>query len=90
MIYVTTGGYSDKTAAETVSDYLEAGINHIELSAGKYSADIQAELMPFTKKCNFTVHNYFPVPKEPFVLNLASMNEEIFLKSQSFLNVAKI
>ncbi len=32
---------------------------------------------------NFLVHNYFPIPQEQFVLNLASLNERIRQKSVS-------
>jgi sugar phosphate isomerase/epimerase len=62
---------------ESVGDALEAyarlGIDHVELS-GPHDRPSSPELldalarMPF----EFVVHNYFPAPDEPFVLNLAS------------------
>ena len=67
MIYVTTGGFSERTAAETAEDYIASGIRNIELSAGKHCADIGEQLAALTGQCNFIVHNYFPVPVEPFV-----------------------
>ena len=32
-------------------------------------------------KCNFLIHNYFPVPKKSFVINIASLNEKIRIRS---------
>ena len=34
-------------------------------------------LSKLEKKAKFQIHNYFPPPKIPFVLNLASQNNEI-------------
>ena len=33
------------------------------------------------KKCNFLVHNYFPVPKKSFVINIASLDKKLRIKS---------
>ena len=62
---------------ESVGDALDAyerlGIDHVELS-GPHDPPPSPELldglaqMPF----EFVIHNYFPAPAEPFVLNLAS------------------
>ena len=30
---------------------------------------------------NYRCHNYFPPPKKPFVINLASLNDEVFQMS---------
>ena len=86
MIYVTTGGFSERTAAETAEDYIASGIRNIELSAGKHCADIEEQLAALTGQCNFIVHNYFPVPVEPFVLNLASLKEDVFSASYQHIH----
>lgn len=67
---------------ESVRDALEAyvrlGIDHVELS-GPHDRPPSPELldelamMPFA----FVIHNYFPAPEEPFVLNLASADRTV-------------
>lgn len=60
------------------------GIQNIELSAGIYEENILDCLVKIKKEFNsisFTLHNYFPVPKQPFVFNLASLNNRIRAKS---------
>ena len=88
MIYVTTGGFSNINAAEVANNYLQSGINSIELSAGKYCPDIEKELSALSNKCSFALHNYFPVPQESFVLNLASLDETVFKKSYDHIHNA--
>jgi len=57
-------------------------IKGFELSSGKYSNTFESDLSELSKSFKFTFHNYFPVPKEPFVFNLASFNDDILLKSK--------
>jgi sugar phosphate isomerase/epimerase len=74
---------SSYTAYESILELLSAGINHIELSAGRYFDSAAQTLRPFVNDnmAEFTVHNYFPVPREPFTFNLASSNQVIRDKS---------
>jgi sugar phosphate isomerase/epimerase len=88
VIYVTTGGFSNVNAAEVTQEYLQSGIEHIELSAGKYCPDIETKLEAYNDKCSFILHNYFPVPEVPFVLNLASLNDEVFATSYEHIRTA--
>jgi sugar phosphate isomerase/epimerase len=77
MIFVSTGGFRGKTAVETSRQLLEEGINYIELSAGSYSETLLSDLKELTKDIHFQVHNYFPPPAKPFVINLGSLDPEI-------------
>ena len=88
MIYVTTGGFADINAAEVTQKYWQSGIKYIELSAGKYCPDIEARLEAYKDRCSFILHNYFPVPETPFVLNLASLNDEVFSTSYEHIRSA--
>jgi sugar phosphate isomerase/epimerase len=88
VIYVTTGGFSTINAAEVTENYFQSGISCVELSAGKYCPDIEARLEPYKDKCSFILHNYFPVPEIPFVLNLASLNDEVFAASYEHVRSA--
>ena len=75
--YISTGGFSKLSADKISEKLIRAGINSIELSGGIYSANIIDNLCNLKEKANFQIHNYFPPPKIPFVLNLASQNTEI-------------
>jgi sugar phosphate isomerase/epimerase len=88
MIYITTGGFSDINAAQVTGNYLQSGITNIELSAGKYCPDIESMLEVYKDRCSFILHNYFPVPEVPFVLNLASLNDEVFSTSYEHIRSA--
>ncbi len=76
-VYVSTGGYSNFSAEVTAKKFIDSGINSIELSGGIYSENSIKALSNLKEKANFQVHNYFPPPKVPFVLNLASQDKEI-------------
>jgi len=76
-IYISTGGYKNLTAANVSKIFIENGINSIELSGTKYSFDTIESLTDLKDKINFKIHNYFPPPKNPFVLNLASEDKII-------------
>jgi sugar phosphate isomerase/epimerase len=72
MIFISTGGISAKSAAETATDLYQNGIPAVELSGGAYSATYETDLLALSKDLVFQVHNYFPPPAQPFVFNLAS------------------
>ena len=66
MIYVSTGGY------ETACEFFESNISNCELSGGLFQENIKELLINLKSKGNIQLHNYFPPPKKPFVMNLAS------------------
>jgi sugar phosphate isomerase/epimerase len=78
-IYISTGGFSRQSADLTVNDFERNGIKNIELSGGSYKKNLFNILK--NKKLNFQIHNYFPPPKIPFVLNIASTNKKIYQNS---------
>ena len=78
MIYISTGGYSEFTASETIEKLSQHNIHSFELSGGKYSPNLSQELIKISNKNNLVVHNYFPPPEIPFVINLASLDEKVF------------
>jgi sugar phosphate isomerase/epimerase len=72
--YVATQSLAGiESVGMALDTYSRLGIDHVELS-GPHERPPSPELigalaqMPF----EFVVHNYFPAPEEPFVLNLAS------------------
>ena len=73
---------ASKNAIQAIKHLESLGIDSIELSGGKYIEDLSDELVELAhSKVNLQIHNYFPVPKIPFVLNLASDNEDILKAS---------
>jgi len=71
-IFVSTGGYYNETAVNTACEFLELGIDKIELSGGVHSNNQIKEVLALAKQCTIQLHNYFPPSKIPFVFNLAS------------------
>ena len=80
-IYISTGGFNRIPAYKSVKKLINYGAKNIELSGGTYSSDNIKKLRVYKKKINFQIHNYFPPPKIPFVLNLASQNSLIAKRS---------
>ena len=75
-IFVSTGT-SDRTFLETTSHLIEIGVRHIEASGGDHSEHWKEDLDALTKDgAELAFHNYFPPPREEFVLNLGSADEE--------------
>lgn len=83
MIYLSTGGFSAKTFLQTSQLLTNQTIKGLELSAGQYTENLEADLLTVSKKFNIALHNYFPVPMVPFVFNLASLDADIINKSMS-------
>ena len=79
-IYISTGGFRSDTAFEVVAKFIKNGIKNIELSGTKYSSENIAEISKLKDKVKLQIHNYFPPPKLPFVLNLASSDNKIYKK----------
>ena len=80
-VYISSGGYRNISATETVKKLVSHNIFEIELSGGKFSKNLNKEVVKLSKKHNLRIHNYFPPPKKPFVINLASSNKTILNKS---------
>jgi sugar phosphate isomerase/epimerase len=88
MIYISTGGFQNLTPQDVIKKFNKQGIKSIELSGGKYTN--LKKIFKFMKKrnkINFSLHNYFPVPKNKFVINLSSFNKKIYNKT--LLNIQK-
>ena len=80
-INISTGGFKSNTASEIVNMMVENKIFNIELSGGKYDPFFEKNILNLSKIANLSFHNYFPPPKNSFVLNLATSNKDICKKS---------
>ena len=81
MIYISTGGFNKKSVIDVIQILSKNNINAFELSGGVFTDNLESKLKILSDKFEFTVHNYFPPPQKPFVLNLASLNENIYQES---------
>lgn len=76
----TTFGVDNTQLIDTLRLCQDNNIKSLELGSNhKYSKDFVSIIKGFG--FNYLIHNYFPIPKESFVLNIASSNDEIYEKS---------
>lgn len=88
MIYVSTGGCRTQSAVGFSRELLLAGVKCVELSGGLFSENQFVELQSLSADAKFQIHNYFPPPANPFVLNLGSLDELIGQKSVEHVELA--
>ena len=84
MIYISSSCNKHKKIKDSVSELANFGFQNIELSGGtELYGNLENDLLNMQDKyeLNYLCHNYFPPPNEHFVLNLASLNDEVFHKS---------
>lgn len=89
-IYLSTGALQTTDLAEILKQCLEHGIEHVELSSGvEYRPNpLEPVWASIDGKIKYLIHNYFPTPEKPFVLNLASSDAEILQRSIDFCKAA--
>jgi len=88
MIYVSSSCLKNAKIKDSVEELAINGFKNIELSGGtEYYDNFENELLELKDKynLNYRCHNYFPPPKNHFVLNLASLNNNVFQDSFSHL-----
>lgn len=79
MIYISSACVRNQTIGASVRQLAEAGYTAIELSGGTQPyPEMEAELLALKEAFNlkYVCHNYFPPPAEPFVINLASLDDD--------------
>lgn len=82
-IYISTGQNKTVKTSKLLRLLLNKNISKIELSAGPYEKNILNKISKYRNEIQ--IHNYFPVPKNPFIINLASKNDLIYKLSQKHL-----
>lgn len=84
MIYISSSCLKVDKIKDSIILLAKNGFRNIELSGGtNYYDSFESDLISLKKqyKLNYIIHNYFPPSKKHFVLNLASLNKDIYLKS---------
>jgi len=84
MIFISSSCVKNEKIADSVKELAELGYGNIELSGGTtyyngFEEDLQRLKQAYN--LNYLLHNYFPPPQEHFVLNLASLDAEVFKAS---------
>jgi len=94
MIYISSSCIKNASIIKTIEELVKAGFANIELSGGsEYYNCLEQDVLEIQKKyqINLLVHNYFPPPQQHFVLNLASLNDDIFDRSvRHYLNAIEL
>ncbi len=88
MIYISSSCVKHKKIKDSVQELVDNGFKNIELSGGtEYYDGFEDDLLELKEQynLNYMCHNYFPPPKEHFVLNLASLNDDIYEKTFTHL-----
>jgi len=88
-IYVSTGAFRGGRLVEMAEACEALGVG-MELSSGvPWHAGLDAEIGEIAgRKGQLLVHNYFPPPEKPFVLNLASRDMETLERSMDHVRAA--
>lgn len=85
MIYISSSSLKNDHIFETLENFKKNKIFNIELSGGcKYSENLDQKIVDYKKResnLNLRIHNYFPPPKKDFIINIGSLNEDIYKKS---------
>ena len=80
MIYVSSSCVKSDRISNSVRILASEGFKNIELSGGTELYDqLEDDLLSLKKEfgLSYLCHNYFPPPPTPFVLNLASLDQEV-------------
>jgi len=88
MVFVSTECFRGTSTIAIIQDLIRYDIHAVELTGGMYSETLKKDLWPYKEQCCMQVHNYFPPPKEPFVLNLASLDQDITAASMDHIKKA--
>lgn len=88
-LYVSTAGLkAEKQLPNALQLLADAGCGGVELSGGllPYQGDLLKLLKCWSKDAGFAyiLHNYFPVPEQPFILNLGAIDDAEWTKSVAF------
>lgn len=82
-IFVSSGAFQAPSLSGVLAECNGCSVENLELSSGLHVES--SEHASIVEQCSgmrrLLVHNYFPPPKRPFTLNLASENDEIHQQS---------
>ncbi len=80
-VYLSTGAFRTRSLDDIIFHCLRHDIRHLELSSGLDPVDLKAVAHRLETLAPCLVHNYFPPPATPFVLNLAADDRQALAAS---------
>lgn len=88
-VYLSSGSFPTQSLDSVLSLAKKAGIDRLELSGGLApTPDPEKLLLAHRPSLRYLIHNYFPVPDKPFVINLASAQLQMRRHSIDFCRAA--
>ena len=90
-VWFSSGAFNATDVAGVLAEAQMLGIQGIELSSGLACSDEEMKLVHAEHAAGsqrFLVHNYFPAPAKPFVLNMAALDEESLHASKQLARTA--
>ena len=84
MIYISSSSIKERNIIKVLEELRKNKINKIELSGGTdFNKNLEKDLLNYKEKykIDFRLHNYFPPPKKNFVVNIGSLDSEIYKQS---------
>lgn len=83
-VYISTGAFLSSDLNEIIDTCRQAGIKGLELSSGLDFIEDVSSVVAQAKVCGpLLLHNYFPAPRTPFVLNLASDDADTIMSTMA-------
>ena len=85
-IFVSTGGFKNTCILTLGRSLQDKGFSALEFSGGSFEVGVLDKLISVEALgLEVQIHNYFPVPQKPFVLNIASSND--YIRERSRLHI---
>lgn len=77
-VYMSSGAFRTRSLPGVIDEAKRLGVTHVELSSGlEHDPDLEAHIKDgMDRGLTFLVHNYFPAPAKPEVLNLTSADPD--------------
>ncbi len=85
-VWISSGAFAAKTLEELLVEAGAASLDRVELSSGlSGTLDLKHALrLAMSSGKEFLIHNYFPAPQKPFVLNIAAQDDATRCESLAF------
>ncbi|MDA9802793.1 sugar phosphate isomerase/epimerase [bacterium] len=87
-VFISTGGSAKASAVEAAWSLFDSCSYGVELTAGQPLTDPSSEVLELAQERKILLHNYFPPPPEPLVLDLAEPDPSLYEESQNVIHQA--
>jgi len=85
-VYISSFAFSNREIDAILRTCQAKGIGNLELgSSVAFDRDIRKKIIKAAKSMKLLLHNYFPAPERPFVLNLASPDKDSLKRSKNLV-----